>query len=63
MASKFSAEVIQAAATIVAAKVASDASVGRPDLAYSELPTQMSMAIGAVVAGIKLAEKTGKHEG
>lgn len=59
MPSAFSPEIIQAAATIVAAKIAADATAQRPELAYSEIP---SLAIGAVIAGIKLASKSGKNE-
>lgn len=60
MPSAYSPEIIQAAATIVAAKIAADATAQRPELAYSEIPAQMSMAIGAVIAGINMASKSGK---
>jgi hypothetical protein len=60
MSKDFSADVIQAAATIVASKIAADAAAGRPELPYTDIPTHMSLAIGAVLAGIEMAKKLGK---
>lgn len=60
MPKELSAEVIQAAAAIVAAKIAADATAGRPELPYTDIPTHMSLAIGAVLGGIEIAKKLGK---
>jgi len=61
MSKDLSAEVVQAAETIVAAKIAADAAAGRPELPYTDIPAHLSLAIGAVLSGIEMAKKLGKN--